>query len=107
MFCGVELGKENVMARKSDGKKVLRTNTGYIKHFEDGRVIAVCQLCKEASSRTRTVDDIMPTGWGKVCNDEDNHSDQRTITMQELYDKLKELLGNNYEVKKCLARLSR
>jgi len=107
MFCGAELGKENLMARKSDGKKVLRTNTGYIKHFDDGRIIAVCQLCKEASTRTSKHGETMPTGWEKVCDEENSDKKQRTITMQELFDKLKELLGNNYEVRKCLVKLSR
>ena len=109
MFCGEKLGKFIVIARKSDGKKVRKTNTGYIRHFPDGRVIAVCYLCKHASSNVKKDNKLLPSGWGEISDSEisENCNEKRVITLQELSDKLKELLENNYEVKRCLEKLSK
>lgn len=86
MFCGDDLQKTITTERLSDGKKVECSNIGLFKHYEDGRVIAVCRLCYRVSFSRRAKSQIVPDGW-QVLKDQKTTPKKR-MRIEKIYKTL-------------------
>ena len=98
MFCGANLNKKIIIERRSDHKKVESYNIGLFKHYEDGRIIAVCRLCYRVSFGKGSKLHDVPDGWKKISTDQ-RVLIPKKVRIERIYNDLKRNLKNDKRVK--------
>lgn len=98
MFCGARLDKKIIIERQSDHKKIKTYNIGLFKHYEDGRIIAVCRLCYRVSFSKGSKSHDVPDGWKKIDINK-GRSPSKKVRIEKIYNDLKRDLKNDKRVK--------